>query len=236
MTEEPPPLPPPPPGVRGTSAAGEAGPRPSAGPQRNGLGTAALVLGVLQFLCLPIVGTILAIVFGKIGMNRARRGEASNGGVASAGFALGIIGLVLAVVGGIAGAIIGANAGMTSLSDPSAGPDECQVSPGAQLTAVSLSNCNLAGADLPGIALTAASVSGVNLNRANLDQVRMTNTSISMSNLSRARLRNCVLTNVSIASSDLRGADFTGCTLTNLALAGSNYDSTTTWPAGFTPY
>jgi len=63
------------------------------------MGTAALVMGILQFFCLGTVGTILAIVFGKIGMNKAEQGLATNGGAAKAGFILGIIGAVLTVIG-----------------------------------------------------------------------------------------------------------------------------------------
>lgn len=66
---------------------------------QNGMGTAALVMGILQFFCLGTVGTILAIVFGKIGMNKAEQGLATNGGAAKAGFILGIIGAVLSVIG-----------------------------------------------------------------------------------------------------------------------------------------
>ena len=40
-------------------------------PPQNGMGTAALVMGILQFFCLGFIGSILAIVFGKIGMNKA---------------------------------------------------------------------------------------------------------------------------------------------------------------------
>jgi hypothetical protein len=68
-----------------------------AAPQ-NGMGTAALVMGILQFFCLGIVGSILAIIFGKIGMNKAAQGLATNGGSAKAGFVLGIIGLILSII------------------------------------------------------------------------------------------------------------------------------------------
>lgn len=89
-------LTPPPPGspVPGMPVAPPAGAVP-----QNGMGTAAIVMGILQFFCLGTIGSILAIVFGKIGMNKAARGEATNGGVAKAGFWLGIIGLILTVIG-----------------------------------------------------------------------------------------------------------------------------------------
>jgi len=73
-------------------------PPPGAAPQ-NGMGTAALVFGILQFFCFPLLGSILAIIFGRIGMTRADQGLATNRGSAKAGFILGIIGLVLVAFG-----------------------------------------------------------------------------------------------------------------------------------------
>lgn len=86
-------------------------PVPGAAPQ-NGMGTAALVMGILQFFCLGTVGSILAIVFGKIGMNKADQGLATNRGAAKAGFILGIIGIALTVVG----LIVAVTAGVFSAS------------------------------------------------------------------------------------------------------------------------
>ncbi len=83
-------------------------PPPGAAPQ-NGMGTAALVLGIVQFFCLGTIGSILAVVFGKIGMNKADQGLATNRGSAKAGFILGIIGLVLSalvLIGSIAGGVL----------------------------------------------------------------------------------------------------------------------------------
>jgi len=85
MSQFPPPPPPP-------------GSAPVGVPQ-NGMGTAALVLGILQFFCLGTVGSILAIVFGKIGMTKADQGLATNRGSAKAGFILGIVGIALSAVG-----------------------------------------------------------------------------------------------------------------------------------------
>lgn len=79
----------------------------SAAPQ-NGMGTAALVMGILQFFCLGTVGSVLAIIFGKIGMNKADQGLANNRGVAKAGFVLGIVGLALTVIGIIIAIIVAA--------------------------------------------------------------------------------------------------------------------------------
>lgn len=66
---------------------------------QNGMGTAALVMGILQFFCLGIIGSILAIIFGRIGMRNAEQGLANNGGAAKAGYILGIIGVILFVIG-----------------------------------------------------------------------------------------------------------------------------------------
>lgn len=66
---------------------------------RNGLGTAALVLGLLSLpLGLVLVGLVpaaLALVLGFQGRRRARRGEAGNQAAATAGMALGAVGLVV---------------------------------------------------------------------------------------------------------------------------------------------
>lgn len=71
-----------------------------AGPKRNGMGVAALVLGILAILTgwfvLGGVLGILAVVFGVIGRGRAKRGEADNGGLALAGLICGAIGIVIA--------------------------------------------------------------------------------------------------------------------------------------------
>ena len=90
-------------------------PAPAPSPQ-NGLGTAALVMGILQFVCLGPVGSILAIVFGRIGMTKASRGEATNGSSAKAGFWLGIVGLVLMVVFGAITAVL-VTQGVGALND-----------------------------------------------------------------------------------------------------------------------
>ena len=68
----------------------------------NSSGTIALVMGILQFFCLPLIASVLAIIFGRIGMNKAKKGLATNGGVATAGFWLGIAGLILSIIGLIA--------------------------------------------------------------------------------------------------------------------------------------
>ena len=84
----------------GTPAYGE----PMAAPPRpkNGMGTAALILGILGFLgsfvVIGIVLDLLAIVFGFIGRGRAKRGQATNGGAAMVGIVLGVLGILLAIL------------------------------------------------------------------------------------------------------------------------------------------
>ena len=81
----------------GGPAFGEARPAP-----RNGLGTAALVLGILAVITgLFIVGGLLgiaAIVLGVLGRKRVARGEATNGGMAIAGIVLGVLGVLLSAL------------------------------------------------------------------------------------------------------------------------------------------
>ncbi len=77
-----------------------AGPAYSGGaaPQ-NGTGTAALVLGILGFLCIGPFGWVPALILGRSGMARADQGLATNRGVAQAGFIIGLIGTILAAIG-----------------------------------------------------------------------------------------------------------------------------------------
>lgn len=81
----------------GAYGAGPAawGPAPN-----NGLGTAAMVIGIISVVgfCLyglNIILGILALIFGIIGLGRAKRGEATNRGMALAGVILGSVGIVV---------------------------------------------------------------------------------------------------------------------------------------------
>jgi hypothetical protein len=94
-----------PPGPPGSGAGWDQYPAggPPARVVRNGLGVAALVLGILSLVFMvlfPPVGVIvgiLAVVFGIIGVRRVRRGEATNRGQALAGGITGGVGLVVSV-------------------------------------------------------------------------------------------------------------------------------------------
>lgn len=85
------------PGYGGQPAWG--GPAPA-----NGMGIAAMVLGILAVCLFCIYGIpslvlgVLALIFGIIGRKRAQRGEASNAGQALAGIILGSIGIAVGVI------------------------------------------------------------------------------------------------------------------------------------------
>ncbi|WP_329380900.1 DUF4190 domain-containing protein [Streptomyces sp. NBC_01716] len=70
----------------------------------NGMGIAAMTLGILSiclFCLYGVVGIILgilAVIFGVVGKKRAERGEATNRGQALSGIIMGTIGIVIGVV------------------------------------------------------------------------------------------------------------------------------------------
>ncbi|MFJ8585501.1 DUF4190 domain-containing protein [Streptomyces sp. NPDC093595] len=85
------------PGYPGYSAYGPGGWQ--AGPA-NGMGITSMVLGIIATagFCmygLGIILGILALIFGIVGRKRVQRGEANNGGMATAGIILGAIGTVV---------------------------------------------------------------------------------------------------------------------------------------------
>ncbi len=70
---------------------------------RNGLGIAALILGIIGLLTFwTVVGGILlgllAVILGIVGFRRTRRGQATNSGVSITGIVLGALALVASVV------------------------------------------------------------------------------------------------------------------------------------------
>lgn len=82
-------------------------PQPPQPPQlRNGLGTAALTLGIIGVVLafIPVIGWsgiilgILATVFGAIGRGRVKRGKADNGGMALTGIITGPLAIVISVL------------------------------------------------------------------------------------------------------------------------------------------
>ena len=65
----------------------------------NTMGVLALIAGILGFTCFPLLGAILAIIFGRMGIKKAEQGLATNGGMARVGFWLGVISLILSAIG-----------------------------------------------------------------------------------------------------------------------------------------
>ena len=107
MTDTPadrPPSPPPP--GQGPAGSYPAPGYPAAPSRRNGMGTAALVIGVvaltlvllLLFSPLGAFLGLLAVLFGILGLLRANRGEADNRGQAVAGLVTGAVALLFGIL------------------------------------------------------------------------------------------------------------------------------------------
>jgi len=90
---------PPPPGPGSWSSPPTApyAPPPAGGAATNGMAVAALVLGILTFVCLGPIAGVLAIVFGILGIKKAN--EVGTGrGMSIAGIILGAVGSVIAII------------------------------------------------------------------------------------------------------------------------------------------
>ena len=72
---------------------------PPVGP-KNGLGIAALVVAIIALISVVggVVLGVVAVILGFLGWQRAKRGEATNGGIAIAGIVLGILSIIEAIV------------------------------------------------------------------------------------------------------------------------------------------
>lgn len=112
-----PPPPPPPPQTAdyGAPAAYQAPGYPAAAgamptsPQ-NGMGIASLVLGILGLVCCgSLLMSVAALILGVMGRKKAQQGLATNGGMATAGMILGIVGVALSILALITWAIGGFN-------------------------------------------------------------------------------------------------------------------------------
>ncbi len=201
---------------------------PAGAVPQNGMGTAALVMGILQFLCLGPLGSILAVIFGKIGMNKADRGEATNRGMAKAGFILGIIGLVLTVLAAIAVGVLIAKA-------PKSVEALCGLPLKASGTSGNLEGCPVSGQDFAGNSYTDWTISRTDMTGANFSRTNWSSSSIVYSNLTGANFQDCTMNGVKLNGSNLSGANFGGCSFKNVSLGGASYDKTTVFPEGFTP-
>lgn len=62
------------------------------------MAVAALVLGIMTFVCLGPIAGVLAIIFGFLGMKRAKEMGGTGKGMALAGLILGTVGTILAVI------------------------------------------------------------------------------------------------------------------------------------------
>ncbi len=121
--ETPPPPPPPPPSAPPPPPPPGAPPPPSYGPYpgsyppppqaspyggyapppaapQNGLGIASLVTAIIALLSVVggVVLGVVAVILGFLGWGKAKRGQATNGGVAVAGIVLGFLSIIEAVV------------------------------------------------------------------------------------------------------------------------------------------
>ncbi|MFJ7903920.1 DUF4190 domain-containing protein [Streptomyces sp. NPDC096198] len=76
----------------------------------NGMGTTGLVLGIIGVVCsltiflwfFGVLLGVLAIIFGAVGRGKAKRGEATNKGAATAGLVCGIVATVVLPLLGLA--------------------------------------------------------------------------------------------------------------------------------------
>ncbi len=94
--DQPPPPVPPPPGSAPAGAPSQPYPPGwPAAPQTNGMAVASMVLGIVGILMIPVLGPILALVFGFAAKGSIDRSQGREGGrsMAVAGIVLGFVGL-----------------------------------------------------------------------------------------------------------------------------------------------
>ena len=102
------PAPPPPPGygtpLPGSGSYGAPPPMPPTGygpmpgTEKNGLGTWALILGILSFFCGGFITGIVAVILGKKSKQAQANGQASNGNLGQIGMVLGWIATIISVL------------------------------------------------------------------------------------------------------------------------------------------
>jgi Domain of unknown function (DUF4190) len=71
---------------------------PMAGTEKNGLGTWALVLGIVSFFCGGFITGIVAVILGKQSKRAQANGQATNGNLGQIGMVLGWIAIVISVL------------------------------------------------------------------------------------------------------------------------------------------
>lgn len=69
-------------------------------PPNSAMAVASMVLGIVGFVALPLIGSILALIFGYMARNEIRnsQGRVGGQGMATAGIVMGYIGIALGVV------------------------------------------------------------------------------------------------------------------------------------------
>ncbi|MCR4405728.1 MAG: DUF4190 domain-containing protein [Anaerolineae bacterium] len=80
-----------------------------ASPTTSGLAAASLIMGVLGWFMLPLVGNVLAIIFGHMAKNEIARsgGRLTGDGLATVGLVLGYIGVGVWALGILASVLFG---------------------------------------------------------------------------------------------------------------------------------
>lgn len=68
--------------------------REVAGQHTSGMAVASLILGILGLFLIPLIFSLLAIIFGGVGMNGASKPGVRGHGMAVAGLVLGMLGLI----------------------------------------------------------------------------------------------------------------------------------------------
>ena len=127
-------------GAPGGYGAPASEPRPYGAPAgahggspKNGFGIAALVLGILGLLSwFFLIGGLfglVAVVLGFLGRGRAKRGEATNGGVALAGIITGALAVLLTILVGVGVASLFKRGGVGDFADcvQQAGQDQAAI-------------------------------------------------------------------------------------------------------------
>lgn len=74
-------------------------PPPGQATPKNGVGTASLVVAIISLFTVfgGVALGVVAIILGFMGRGRAKRGEATNGGIAMAGIVLGLLSVIVSV-------------------------------------------------------------------------------------------------------------------------------------------
>ena len=70
------------------------GVREEAEQRTSGMAVASLVTGIIGMLLIPIIFSLLAIIFGSVGMGQTNRPGVKGHGMAVTGLILGVIGLI----------------------------------------------------------------------------------------------------------------------------------------------